>query len=383
MQYIRLTDTLLEQATTRLLQDNTPVYSATALVEEENIQGLLGQLSWFPQPQPYGISWYLPDMPVRLDTGTLYQLHLILDPEGKISMQLTHQDQLITLDNLDILGKRWFRLAQGHLQYMNWSDLHIALVGIGRNGSLLARTLAQLGVKSFIFIDPDSLKTVNLEAMIGVDSQSCGQAKASALARYLINQYPDIKIEIITKSITSASAFAAMKQANLIIHSSDHDAARLACGIYAAQYLLPLLDIGSGIYQASTQVLMGGDIRLLLPGEHCLWCQGGVSQPETAIELFFQHQLSTLPWYQQRQGSLLSLNQLNVHYGLLLLQRYLTGKAGAAWLQLHFNTQGIPEIQTVSITKHPQCPLCQLTAYGDQGQLYYSHLAEQLKQKLH
>ena len=75
-----------------------------------------------------------------------------------------------------------------------------------------------------------------------------------------------------------------VKLSDLIICCADNDSARLAAGLLASLYLRPLLDIGSGIVREGGGLRMGGDIRLVLPGEgRCLWCFGGVAAPHEAL----------------------------------------------------------------------------------------------------
>jgi hypothetical protein len=116
---------------------------------------------------------------------------------------------------------------------------------------------------------------------------------------------------------------------------------------------------------------MGADVRLILPGERCLWCLGGVANREQVRTLLAVHSFP-LPagcsWPEERAGSLRSLNQLAAHLGLRLLEDLVRERVQhSTWLHLEFDPQGIPALQTVTPPENPGCPLCHLTAEGDAG----------------
>ncbi|MBI4636256.1 MAG: ThiF family adenylyltransferase [Candidatus Rokubacteria bacterium] len=173
--------------------------------------------------------------------------------------------------------ERWSR-AIGALGLETWlrlRELHYAIVGVGRTGSLLATSLARLGAQSLTLIDPDRLEIHNVDAMDGVRVADVGRAKVDALRDSLaeVSASPE-RLTALAASVTSVRALVAAKAADVLIASVDTDAARLSCATIAALYAKPLLDIGTGVHGVGDGRRLGADVRLVVPGDRCLLCLG-------------------------------------------------------------------------------------------------------------
>ena len=66
----------------------------------------------------------------------------------------------------------------------NLSDKHVAVIGVGSGGSVVAESLAKVGVKKLILVDPDELTADNCKRHV-LTLKDVGQNKASAMAAYL------------------------------------------------------------------------------------------------------------------------------------------------------------------------------------------------------
>lgn len=267
---------------------------------------------------------------------------------------------------------RWSRTAGalGAYAWQRLSQLHYAVIGCGRTGSLVAHTLVRNGVHHLTLIDPDEVELHNLDSD-GFLPDHLGQPKVNALSAGLRLINPLARIDALPESVTSATALPALKEADVLICAVDHDGARWACGLVASLYLKPMLDVGTGILptaQAGQQ--MGADVRWIVPGEHCLLCMGGVARPEHVAvvhegalqELRYQQ---TRNWRQERAGSLRSLNQVAVGLALRMLEDYLASRLQTSlWLRVTYD-KAIPSIQQMSLADStPDC-LCHLAGGGD------------------
>ncbi|NLF14564.1 MAG: hypothetical protein GX597_22470, partial [Anaerolineaceae bacterium] len=69
--------------------------------------------------------------------------------------------------------ERWSRTmgALGRQAWRRLTRLQVAIVGLGRTGSAVAVTLARLGVRRVLLVDPDTVERHNLGEMDGVDEQ--------------------------------------------------------------------------------------------------------------------------------------------------------------------------------------------------------------------
>lgn len=288
---------------------------------------------------------------------------------------------------------RWSRTigALGEGTWENLTSLHIGVIGCGRTGSLVATSLARLGLQRLTLIDPDCLEPHNIGEMDAVTPNDIGQPKAHAVASFLRTYavLPNSRCHQLVDlpdSIFSLSAFVAVKQADLLLCCVDDAAARLAATFLATLYLKPLLDIGTGIIQTDTSPeaqnslpplsedahpqsrAMGADIRLTLPGDRCLLCLGGIAHLEQARLALLNDQpqrTTQQDWHQQRAGSLRSLNAIAAHFALRLLEDFAARRMrNSVWLHLEFNDVGIPTLEHRT-SPNSRCPICALTGQGD------------------
>ena len=285
-------------------------------------------------------------------------------------------------------GERWSRTvgALGAAAWRRLVTLRYAIVGCGRTGSLLAHDLAALGVRHLVLVDPDRLERHNLGEMAGVGETDLGRPKAEALARHLAGTFPWVRPEPVVASVTARRSLQALLSCDVLCCCADRDSARLATAILAVLYLRPLLDIGTGVLipRGAAQPVMGADVRLLLPGEGCLLCVGGLVAPEEARRNLQSPQVEGSgrggEWRRERAGSLRSLNQVAVGLALRLWEELVAERRReGAWLRLTFDPEGRPALQVLPRQPDPNCPLCRYLAGGDalRGQAVQAVLGEQ------
>jgi len=222
-------------------------------------------------------------------------------------------------------------------------------------------------------IDPDHIERHNLDAMEGVSEDDIGQKKVLVLGAALtaVTGIPP-SASPLADSVTTLRALAAVKEADMVISCVDHDGARLASNALASLYAKPLLDIGTGIFGSQQGRQMGADVRLLLPGDRCLLCLGGIANREEAKSFLQSPKDSSRrlqrPWYEERSGSLRSLNQIAAHLGMRLLEDLIGDRIDRSlWLRLEFDSQGIPSLRTLTPSPDPSCLLCGHMGAGDDG----------------
>lgn len=268
--------------------------------------------------------------------------------------------------------EKWSRSigAMGDAAWRRLRSLHFCIVGVGRTGSLVATSLTRWGVRQMTLVDPDRLELHNVDSMDGVTDRDVGRLKVSSVRDYLVSIGAQNGATFaVAESITSLQAFAAAKEADFLICSVDHDGARVATAIIAALFCKPVLDLGTGIFNEAGSRRMGGDIRLILPGERCLLCFGGISNLEAGRSIFSApSRPPAMPWRQQRAGSSRALNQTVSHLGLLQVQDVILERLDQSqWLHLELDNHGLPTIQSIDPPANPVCPLCQRFGEGDEG----------------
>jgi hypothetical protein len=278
---------------------------------------------------------------------------------------------------------RWSRLIGalgGQDVWQRFTSLSFCIVGTGRTGSLVAATLAKQGVRTLTLIDPDVLERHNLDAMDAVTEHDLGWFKAEAIAGNLQRDLRHVQITTLSQSVMTAEARMLVKSADVLVCCVDDDAARLVVGALACCYARPLLDIGTGIFfdnsrqpsaishqpSAIGNRRMGADVRLILPGDGCLLCWGGVANPQATLVRWRTGQQPRRRWHEERAGSLRSLNAIAAHLGIRLLEDLVAGRlTQSVWYRFEVDERGMPTLRSVAALRRPVCPLCSLLGIGD------------------
>lgn len=262
--------------------------------------------------------------------------------------------------------ERWSRTI-GALGRQAWRHLrrqHIGVIGCGRSGSLVAQALARGGVRRITLIDPDCVELHNLGEMDAVDQADCGRAKVEGIAASL-RRYGRSEIATVAAGIDTLTAFRIATTVDILVGCADDGAARLLTSAIGAAYLRPVIDIGTGVFGEGDERRMGGDVRLLLPGA-CIACFGGLAGRQTESDPTPGSPNAEPDWRRQRAGSLRSVNQIAVGFGLRLLEDLVQGRIGtSAWLHLEFGRDGMPRLDRVRPTAREGCRVCALMGRGD------------------
>src|ERR1017187_7939325 len=80
--------------------------------------------------------------------------------------------------------------ALGHRTWRTLRDLHIAIIGCGRSGSIVAHSLARFGLRQLTLIDGDRMEIHNLGEMDLATFADLGSSKAGALQNHLRQDAP-------------------------------------------------------------------------------------------------------------------------------------------------------------------------------------------------
>lgn len=231
---------------------------------------------------------------------------------------------------------RWLRTrgAVGEVTWRKVRESSVLVFGGGRSGSCIAWELAAIGVRQLKLVDPDRLEVGNLDAMYAVGEPDVGQPKAVSLAEQLARFRSDLALSALPFRATDAGAMEAARDADLLVTAADNGTPDLVAAILARRLLKPHLSIGSGITRQPQGRLLAADARLLLPGQGCALCVGGLPDEEEArYELLAPP--GTLrrgePADAGRLGSLITLNSMNVSIGVQLWLDLLAGDLRTSW----------------------------------------------------
>jgi hypothetical protein len=223
-------------------------------------------------------------------------------------------------------------------------------------------------------IDPDSVELHNLGEMSFLTTGDIGQNKAEVIVqrmRQLLT--PEQTMRAVTASITQRSAVDALTACDVVFSCVDHDMARVAITVFTTLWGIPLIDIATGIFDSGPTRRLGADVRLTIPGQRCLMCLGGVSQPDLARRALSSAENETRMygervWNLERAGSLRSLNQLAAATAARLWEDFMAERIQqSSWCRIEFDPFGKMHVSEPTFDGRRNCRLCQRAGTGDRG----------------
>jgi hypothetical protein len=156
------------------------------------------------------------------------------------------------------------------------ADCHVAILGLGGIGSLVAEYLARLGVGQFTLVDLDLVEQSNLSRVVGASrSDALNRAtKVEVAQRLILEANEHARIEMIVDDVAKDSVAKKLTGCDYLFLAADSMRARLVFNALVHQYLIPGVQLGSKIRQDSAGMLLDviSAIRPVRPGQGCLWC---------------------------------------------------------------------------------------------------------------
>lgn len=176
------------------------------------------------------------------------------------------------------------------------ANLHVAIVGTGGVGSILADHLARYGVGQISLWDPDIVKDVNVNrsSVFTFHDARRRVAKVAALARALPSfaLVRQLRVASSARDVRNAGELPALLDADLIVLLVDDARPRHFINKLAYAHYIPVLDGGNVIRStaeddvtAEDAVVEGGAVRIshLTPGGACLWCAGHMTAEKLSL----------------------------------------------------------------------------------------------------
>lgn len=161
----------------------------------------------------------------------------------------------------------------------------VAIVGLGGTGSLIAQSLAYLGVQNYILIDDDHVEESNLNRLIGAYPEDLEEeTKKVDVAERLIHKInPEAKVNKIFNNLRSREALEVLTTSPIIFGCVDNQGARLILLELAAAFENILIDMATEIFPENGHY--GGRVIISIPGKYCLLCAGQMDAEEAKQDL--------------------------------------------------------------------------------------------------
>jgi hypothetical protein len=156
------------------------------------------------------------------------------------------------------------------------SNCHVAIIGLGGIGSLLAEYLARLGVGHFTLVDDDCVEESNLSRIVGATEADARKrvAKMKVARRVILAANRKAQVCPIAGDVAKESVARRILCSDYLFLAADSMRARLVTNAIVHQYLIPAVQVGAKVRSdadGKLEEVMSAN-RSLRPGQGCLWC---------------------------------------------------------------------------------------------------------------
>ena len=176
----------------------------------------------------------------------------------------------------------------GEASQEDLASLRVGVIGVGSVGSLVAETLARIGVRRIALFDADRVETHNLDRLLHAGRRDVGRYKVLAAAGRLRRSATaaDFRAEPHPGHIEEPQCFRAALDCDLLFAAVDRPLPKDLLNHIAFVHCIPV--IFGGIYAAAkTSGKLGQaawSVVTASPGQRCLRCDGQYTTSEVVME---------------------------------------------------------------------------------------------------
>jgi len=277
----------------------------------------------------------------------------------------------------------------GEKHHAGLARLRIGIVGLGSVGSLVAETLARMGLGSFVFIDFDEVQAHNLDRLLGATERDIGVLKVAVAERQVRRSATAARVEVraVPYSVAEETGYRAALDCDVLFSCVDRPRARSILNHLAYAHLIPVIDGGIDVrFKRGEFSGVDWQLQTVAPGRPCLECLGVFFPADVATEvegkLDDPSYLSGLPpdHRLKRNENVFPFSANLASLEVLQLVALVTGIGGMSdfGVQRYRYLPGTIETD-VERTCRPSCGYADLTAQGDsQFQLFGRDLSAEL-----
>jgi hypothetical protein len=196
---------------------------------------------------------------------------------GDGGLEITSADSIVPVprfrEQLTRTVSAWGEKSQAKLARTTFG-----VVGTGSVGSVVAESLARMGVQKIILIDFDAVEKINLDRLLHATEADIGRPKVKVATKALRKNATAEKFsaEEVLYSVVEESGFRKTLDCDVIFSCVDRPLPRSILNLIAYAHLIPVIDGGISIQTTTQGTLQGADWKAHVAcyGRRCLECLG-------------------------------------------------------------------------------------------------------------
>ncbi|MBB6611785.1 ThiF family adenylyltransferase [Pontibacter sp. Tf4] len=205
------------------------------------------------------------------------------------SLDVTFNDELLPVPNIreELLRtvSAWGSDAQAKT-----ARLTVGVVGLGSVGSIVAESLARIGVSTVLHLDFDAIERVNLDRVLHSSGVDIEKSKVEVISKATSKSATSSSYTVlpVEYSICEEHGYRAALDCDILFSCVDRPWPRFVLNQIAYAHFIPVID--GGIYietnKLNTQMKRGNwRSHVVGPGKKCLECIGQYTPEAVALEM--------------------------------------------------------------------------------------------------
>lgn len=158
------------------------------------------------------------------------------------------------------------------------AGIEVGIVGLCGGGSHLVHQLPLVGVSKFVLADHDVVEDRNRNRMLGSTPGDVQAARAKTVVAEWVIRSINPDAEIVLHQSRWQEAIEDLRRCDVIFGCVDSYRERDDLERFCRRFLIPYIDIGMDVHEASGCYSISGQVVLSSPCGPCLWCLGILNQ---------------------------------------------------------------------------------------------------------
>lgn len=163
----------------------------------------------------------------------------------------------------------------------------VGIVGLGSVGSMVAESMARIGMRKITLIDFDSVEYKNLDRLVAATEGDVGRLKVEVAAERIrsVTTAAGVDLRVVPEKVSHSEAYRAALDCDILFSCVDRPHPRHVLNFLAYSHLVPAIDGGILVRHRDGQ-FRGADwqVQTVAPGRACLRCIGAYDENAVSLD---------------------------------------------------------------------------------------------------
>ncbi len=163
----------------------------------------------------------------------------------------------------------------------------VGIVGLGSVGSMVAESMARIGMWKITLIDYDLVEPKNLDRLVAATEADVGRLKVEVAAERIrsVATAPTVELCLVPEKVSHPEAYRAALDCDILFSCVDRPHPRHVLNFMAYSHLVPVIDGGILVRHRDGQ-FRGADwqVQTVAPGRACLRCIGAYDENAVSLD---------------------------------------------------------------------------------------------------